>query len=64
MTLDISTAFESAATAYMLIDRDLRYVWVNRAYCEVTGRSPEQLLGRSVPEVFPAQGEAEEGEGE
>ncbi len=59
MTLDISTAFESAATAYMLIDRDLRYVWVNRAYCEVTGRSPEQLLGRSVPEVFPAQGEAE-----
>jgi PAS domain S-box-containing protein len=59
MTLDISAVFESAATAYMLIDRDLRYVWVNRAYCEVTGRKPEQLVGQYLPDVFPAEGEAQ-----
>ena len=59
MGVDISAVFESATTAYMLLDRELRYIWANRAYYAVTGRSPEDLIGRLYSDVFPAEGEAD-----
>ncbi|GAD57008.1 LOW QUALITY PROTEIN: hypothetical protein MBELCI_3060 [Limimaricola cinnabarinus LL-001] len=59
MGVDISAVFESASTAYMLLDRELRYIWANRAYYAVTGRSPEDLIGRLYSDVFPAEGEAD-----
>ncbi|PZR09320.1 MAG: hypothetical protein DI536_22320 [Archangium gephyra] len=45
--------FEHAPTAYMVVDKQLRYVAANRAYCEVTATPREQLLGRAILEVFP-----------
>ncbi len=59
MGVDISAVFESAPTAYMLLDRELRYVWANRAYYDVTQRRPEQLIGQIYSDVFPAEGEAD-----
>lgn len=32
---------------------DIIYVFVNKAYCELTGRTREQLLGKGYCEVFP-----------
>ena len=59
MGVDVSEIFDKAPTAYMLLDRELRFVWANRAYYDVLGRAPEEILGRVVTEVFPAKGEAE-----
>ena len=32
---------------------DIIYIFVNKAYCELTGRTREQLLGKGYYEVFP-----------
>ncbi len=32
--------------------RDLRYVFVNRAYAEMLGRSPDQIVGRPIVEIM------------
>ncbi|MGV3622002.1 MAG: PAS domain-containing protein [Archangium sp.] len=45
--------FEHAPTPYMVVDRELRYVAANRAYCEVTATSRERLLGFTLFEIFP-----------
>jgi PAS domain S-box-containing protein len=37
----------------MVLDRELRYVAVNRAYCEAVSRAAEDLLGKQMIEVFP-----------
>ncbi|EYD72692.1 hybrid sensor histidine kinase/response regulator [Limimaricola hongkongensis] len=58
MSVDVSAIFETVPSAYMLLDRELRFVWGNRKYWEVTGRQPDQVLGRVVTEAFPAEGEA------
>ncbi|MGR3464330.1 PAS domain-containing protein [Limimaricola sp.] len=60
MSIDVSAIFETVPSAYMLLDRELRFVWGNRKYWEVTGRQPDQVLGRVVTEAFPAEGEAVE----
>lgn len=45
--------FEQLPNAYMILDRDLRYVAANAAYITVTGSRREDLLGRYVFDVFP-----------
>lgn len=45
--------FENTANPYMVVDRDLRYVAANRAYCEVTATPREKLIGYRLFEVFP-----------
>ena len=45
--------FEASPNAYMILDRDLRYVAANRAYLEVTGSRLEDLIGKQVIERFP-----------
>ncbi|MBS0362857.1 MAG: PAS domain-containing protein [Proteobacteria bacterium] len=42
---------------YMILDRDLRYVEANPAYCASALRSREELLGRYVFEAYPHTGE-------
>ncbi|MCP1169139.1 PAS domain-containing protein [Limimaricola litoreus] len=59
MGVDVSKVFDKAPTAYMLLDRELRFVWANQVYYEDLGRTPEEILGRVVTDVFPAEGEAE-----
>ncbi len=49
--------FETGGAMVALLDRDMRYTMVNREFTRVTGRTPEQLVGRTFEEVFgqPAQ---------
>jgi diguanylate cyclase (GGDEF)-like protein/PAS domain S-box-containing protein len=44
---------DHAPLALTFVDRTMRYRLVNRVAAEVTGRSPQQMLGRRVDEVYP-----------
>jgi PAS domain S-box-containing protein len=44
----------------MLLDRDLRFVEINRAYGDVTRRARETLVGVRVFDAFPSVGETRE----
>lgn len=56
---DFRALFESSPNAYMVIDRDLRYVTANRAYLEATGTRIEDLVGRRIFDVFPDDPDSE-----
>jgi PAS domain S-box-containing protein len=43
--------FEDAPFGIAVVDRELRIVDVNAAYCELLGYAKEELLKRSVPEI-------------
>lgn len=43
---------ENAEDIVVFKDTDLRYVTVNRAYTALTGKSPEDVVGRTDSEVF------------
>jgi PAS domain S-box-containing protein len=45
--------FERSPNPYMVLDRELRYIAANAAYLRVTASRLEELLGRSIFEVFP-----------
>ena len=51
--VDFRSVLEASANCYMLLDRDLRYVWANAAYLGITGCPLEQLIGRGLFEVCP-----------
>jgi len=51
--LDFRALFEASPNAYMLLDRELRYVEANRAYLEVTASTREALIGRPLFDLFP-----------
>ena len=51
--LDFGALFEASPNAYMVLDRELRYVAANRAYLRLTGSRFEDLRGRRIFEVFP-----------
>lgn len=46
-------AFEASPNAYMIVDRELRYVAANRAYLSLVGSRLEDLLGKHVIARFP-----------
>jgi PAS domain S-box-containing protein len=50
---DFQALFQSAPNLYLILDRDLRIVAVNDAYCRATKTAGEQMLGRGLFEVFP-----------
>ena len=43
----------SVADTHMLFDREWRYIYVNQAAVDAMGRSCEQVLGRTLWEVYP-----------
>ncbi len=51
--LDHAALFDAAPTPYVVVDRHLVIVEANRAYCAVVGRRREELVGRSMFDVFP-----------
>ena len=51
--------FQLSPNAYMVLDRELRYIEVNHAYEQVTGHTREQLLGRCLFDVFPGTSDAD-----
>jgi len=50
---DLGAVFEASPNAYMVLDRELRYVAANAAYRAATGTSHEALLGAGLFELFP-----------
>ena len=52
-SIDFGQLFEHSPNAYMVLDRELRFVAANRAYLEVTSSRLDALLGRHVFDVFP-----------
>ena len=51
--VDFRALFELSPNSYMLLDHQLRYVWANPAYLEVTGRRLDELVGRNIFAIFP-----------
>ena len=51
--IDFQALFEHSPNAYMLLDRELRYVAANAAYLRETASRLEDLVGRRVLDVFP-----------
>jgi diguanylate cyclase (GGDEF)-like protein/PAS domain S-box-containing protein len=41
--------FENARDAIMVLDREFKVVSVNQAFADITGYTPEQVLGKDVP---------------
>ena len=48
--------------ASFMRDENQRMIFANRAYVELTGRQPEELLGLTTLEMYPEQGEAFHGQ--
>jgi PAS domain S-box-containing protein len=57
LTPDFEAVFRTLPSPYMVLDRELRYVEVNEAYCAVTERRRDELIGRKLFEMFPNPGE-------
>jgi PAS domain S-box-containing protein len=53
VAVDFQRLFDDSPNAYMVLDRELRYVAANAAYLRETGSTLEQLRGRYVFEQFP-----------
>jgi PAS domain S-box-containing protein len=51
--IQIGDVFRMSPNAYMILDRDLRYVTANEAYLAVTGSRLEDIVGRAVFDAFP-----------
>jgi PAS domain S-box-containing protein len=51
--LDLGAVFDASPNPYMVLDRELRYVAVNRAYLAATSRTRDELIGRALTDVFP-----------
>ncbi|MER6377961.1 SpoIIE family protein phosphatase [Streptomyces mirabilis] len=51
--IDFEELFDAAPNSYLVLDADLVVRYANRAYLQVTGRTREELVGRSILAVFP-----------
>jgi PAS domain S-box-containing protein len=50
---DFGVVFERSPNAYMVLDRDLRFIAANPTYLRLTASRLEDLLGRHIFEIFP-----------
>jgi len=55
---DFTALFRVLPSPYMILDRDLRYVEANEAYCATLERRREDLIGKPLFELFPNSGES------
>ncbi|MET3931136.1 PAS domain S-box-containing protein [Lysobacter sp. OAE881] len=53
MSIQFDRLFQHSPNAYMVLDRQMRFVEANHAYELLTGLSRVQLLGRALFDVFP-----------
>lgn len=56
--IDFTSLFEVLPGPHNILDRDLRFVAVNVAYEQATGRSRAELIGKGIFDAFPNPGEA------
>ena len=54
--LDFAALFRTLPSPYMVLDRELRFVEANDAYCATTEVPREQLIGRRLFDLFPNDG--------
>jgi PAS domain S-box-containing protein len=54
---EIEAIYATAPLALCRVDRELRFVHVNRAWSDIGGLSPEATLGRAIQEAMPELGE-------
>src|ERR1700756_770435 len=54
--LDFAGLFQTLPSPHMVLDRGLNYVEANDAYCAVTERAREELIGRNLFDMFPNDG--------
>ncbi|WP_133478775.1 PAS domain-containing protein [Cognatilysobacter segetis] len=59
MALPFDALFQHSPNAYMVLDRELRYIEANRAYELLCGVSREQLIGRYLFDLFPGDVECD-----
>ncbi|NUH64760.1 response regulator [Sulfitobacter sp. S0837] len=59
MIQNFQKILEAAPSPFMLLDHELRVVWANAAYLDVTEREADKLFGRKVLEEFPADPDSE-----
>jgi PAS domain S-box-containing protein len=56
--IDFQVLFDSLPMALVVLNFNLEIVEMNKAYLDVTKRSREALIGRSIFDAFPAEGES------
>jgi PAS domain S-box-containing protein len=54
----LAEVLESLADPIVAFDKQYRYTYVSRRASEVLGKTPEEMIGRAVPDLFPADAEA------
>lgn len=54
MQIDLDALFARSPSPYVLLDPDLRIIWANDVYLEVTERRRDAVIGRLISEAFPA----------
>ncbi|MCW1430202.1 sensor histidine kinase [Novosphingobium sp. JCM 18896] len=54
MPIDFQSLMASSPNAYVLLDRELRIVWMNEAYLAATMRTREDITGRRMFDAFPS----------
>lgn len=59
LNIDFLELAEASPNPYVLMDRGLRLVWMNRAYCAVTMRAREDIIDRKMFDAFPADPDSE-----
>ncbi|MBB5988009.1 sensor histidine kinase [Sphingobium lignivorans] len=58
-TIDFRMLVARSPNAYVVLDRELRLVWMNDAYLKATMRTREELVGRTMFEAFPSDPDSE-----
>src|SRR5205085_3827354 len=53
MDSEFRAIFDASPNAYMLLDRELRFVAANQTYLRLTGTTLATLLGRGLFDAFP-----------
>ncbi|TKA85735.1 response regulator [Sulfitobacter sp. 15WGC] len=61
MNHDFERILQAAPSPFVLLDSELRVVWANDAYLQVTDRQLERLIGKVLFEEFPSDPESESG---
>jgi len=54
----VDTIIDSTPTAFVMLDREMRFIRVNRAAAEISGLPPERHLGQRLEELLPEIGPA------
>ena len=55
MNIDFEALLDQSPNPYVILDRDLRLVWMNDAYLAVTMRTRDDIVGQVMFDAFPSE---------